>query len=55
MNGILSSLLLIWLATAWFTHVVVSIQSAKWVLLVMGTLVFPISCVHGTGVWFGVF
>lgn len=55
MNSLLSIGLFVWLGAAWLTHVVVSIQSAKWVLLVMGSLVFPIGCVHGTGIWFGVF
>ncbi len=55
MNSILSVALVAWILGAWLTHVIVSIQSAKWVLLVMGSLVFPIGCVHGTGVWLGVF
>lgn len=42
----------IWLAAAWITHVIVSIQTAKWLLLIAGALVFPVGCVHGTGVWF---
>lgn len=55
MDNLIAWLLGIWWVAAWITHVVASIQGAKWVLLVMGTLVFPISCVHGTGVWFGAF
>lgn len=43
------------LFAAWVTHVIVSIQTASWVLLVMGAIVFPIGIIHGIGVWFGLF
>lgn len=55
MDGILSLLLIVWVASAWFTHVVVCVSTAKWILLLVGALVFPIGCVHGTGVWLGAF
>ena len=55
MDNIFSLALAVWIASAWFTHVVVCIQSAKWILLLVGALVFPIGCVHGTGVWLGAF
>lgn len=45
----------LWIVLAWFTHVIVSIQQAKWILLVVGAVFFPVGCVHGTGVWFGAF
>lgn len=45
----------IWVVAAWLTHVVVSIQSASWILLLAGAILFPVGCVHGTGIWFGVF
>ena len=45
----------IWVAAAWLTHVVVSIQTAKWLLLLVGAIFVPVGCVHGTGVWFGAF
>ena len=45
----------IWIAAAWLTHVVVSIQTAKWLLLLVGAIFFPVGCVHGTGIWFGWF
>lgn len=45
----------IWVAAAWLTHVVVSIQTAKWLLLLVGAIFFPVGCVHGTGIWFGWF
>ena len=46
---------LVWVVCAWFTHVVVSIKTASWLLLIAGAIVFPVGCVHGTGVWFGWF
>lgn len=45
----------VWIVAAWLTHVVVSIQQAKWLLLIAGAFVFPVGCVHGTGIWFGWF
>jgi hypothetical protein len=47
--------LLIWTALAWLTHVIVSISTSKWILLLVGAIFFPVGCVHGTGVWFGFF
>lgn len=55
MNDLLSIGVVVWVAAAWLTHVVVSIQSASWLLLLAGAIVFPVGCVHGTGVWFGFF
>lgn len=48
---------LLWLVCvfAWLTHVVVCIQSASYVLLLAGALVFPIGIVHGVGLWLHVF
>jgi len=43
----------IWILAAWFTHVVVCIQAAKWGLLIAGAILVPVAWVHGTGVWFG--
>ncbi len=53
--NIASILLFIWIACAWLTHVIVCIGSSKWLLLIAGAFVFPVGCVHGTGIWFGVF
>ena len=39
---------------AWVTHVVVCIQSAAWVLLVIGALIFPIGAIHGVMIWLGI-
>ena len=36
---------------AWITHVVASIQTASWVLLVIGIFVPPIGWIHGFVVW----
>jgi hypothetical protein len=55
MSDIAGLALVIWVAAAWLTHVVVSIQTTKWLLLLVGAIFFPVGCVHGTGIWFGVF
>lgn len=55
MNGTLGAILAIWVALAWLTHVIVSISTSKWVLLLVGAIFFPVGCVHGTGVWLGAF
>ena len=55
MSDTIGIVLFFWVAAAWFTHVVVSIQTAKWMLLLVGSIFFPVGCVHGTGIWFGAF
>jgi len=55
MGELLPLALMVWVGAAWLTHVVVSIQSASWLLLLAGAIVFPVGCVHGTGIWFGIF
>ena len=55
MSDLLSILVVGWVVLAWLTHVVVSIKTASWLLLIAGAIVFPVGCVHGTGVWFGWF
>jgi hypothetical protein len=55
MSDTIGIVLFIWVAAAWLTHVVVSIQTTKWLLLLVGAIFFPVGCVHGTGIWFGVF
>jgi hypothetical protein len=47
--------LVAWVILSWITHIVVCIQQAKWILLLVGAFVFPVGCVHGTGIWIGVF
>jgi len=54
-EGFWGLLLLVWTGLAWLTHVVVSISTSKWMLLLVGSIFFPVGCVHGTGVWFGIF
>ncbi len=44
-----------WLILSWITHVIVSIKTGSWLLLIAGSIVFPVGCIHGTGVWLGVF
>lgn len=55
MSDLLSLGLVAWVGLAWLTHVVACISSAKWILLLVGAIVFPVGCIHGTGVWFGMF
>ena len=55
MSNTLGLVAAIWVLAAWMTHVVVSIQTAKWLLLLVGAIFFPVGCVHGTGIWFGWF
>ena len=44
-----------WVVLSWLTHVVVCIQQATYILLLVGAIVFPVGCIHGTGVWLGLF
>lgn len=44
-----------WVFLAWLTHVVTCISTSKWIFLLAGAIFFPVGCVHGTGIWFGVF
>jgi len=41
------------LSVAWLSHVVVSIQTQSWILLIIGIVVPPIGWVHGVMTWFG--
>lgn len=38
---------------AWLTHIIASIGSESWGLLIAGAIMFPIGIIHGIGVWFG--
>jgi hypothetical protein len=38
---------------AWFTHVILCIQTSSWFLLVIGIFVPPIGWAHGIGSWLG--
>lgn len=55
MDSLLSLSVVVWVALAWLTHVITCISRAKWILLLVGAIVFPVGCIHGTGVWFGAF
>ncbi len=44
-----------WVFAAWLTHVIACLSKAKWGFLLAGAIFFPVGCVHGTGIWFGVF
>lgn len=46
--------LLISVPAAWITHVIVCLQTAKYILLIAGGIVFPIGVIHGYGIWLGV-
>lgn len=55
MSDLLTLALIGWVAAAWLTHVIACITAAKWLLLLAGAIVFPVGCVHGTGIWLGIF
>ena len=55
MSEVLPILLGGWVILAWFTHVVTCLKTASWGFLIAGSIFFPVGCVHGTGIWFGVF
>lgn len=44
-------LFVVWLVASWLTHVIVCIKTASWGFLIVGAIVFPIACIHGTGIW----
>ena len=47
-------LFFLWFVMSWMTHVVNCIINHEWVFLLAGALFFPIGCIHGTGIWLGV-
>lgn len=55
MGNALPLILMVWVGLAWLTHVITCIAASKWLFLLAGAVFFPIGCVHGTGIWFGVF
>lgn len=38
---------------AWTTHIVHCLIHAKYLLLLVGAIAFPVGFVHGVSVWFG--
>ncbi len=56
MGGLMASTVFGLLVLAgWLTHIIVTIQAAKWILLLAGAILFPIGIIHGWGLWFGLF
>ena len=51
--GILMTM--VWIVSAWVTHIIVCVASESWGLLIAGALGAPIGVIHGTGYWFGFF
>ena len=45
----------VWVIAAWLTHVINTIQNHEWILLLIGSFIFPIGIIHGTGIWFNLF
>lgn len=54
MANVLGILIGLWVPLSWITHVVSCISASKWVFLLAGAIFFPIGCIHGTGIWLGV-
>jgi hypothetical protein len=54
-SDLVAMAIIAWVVLSWLTHIVVCIQEAKYILLLVGAFVFPVGCIHGTGVWFGAF
>jgi len=46
--GILMTLL-----ASWLTHIVYCLITAKYLLLLIGAMVFPVGIIHGAGIWLG--
>lgn len=55
MGYLFGTFVLVWLLAAWFTHIIVCLQTAAWGFLIAGAIFFPVAWVHGTGLWFGLF
>lgn len=50
---IVSFVAVLTIIAAWVTHILVSIKTSAWILLIVGIFVPPIGWVHGVGAWFG--
>ena len=55
MEDLMPILIVLWVFSAWITHIVVCLQTTSWGFLIAGALLFPIAWIHGTGIWFGIF
>ena len=54
-RALLAILFVILVIAGWATHVITTIQSSSWLLLLAGAIVVPIGILHGWGIWFGLF
>ena len=46
--------LILWMPSAWFTHLYVCFSDERWGFLIAGAIFFPVAIIHGTGTWFGI-
>lgn len=53
MKVIAGLMIVVWMAAAWLTHLIVCFTAASWGFLIAGAIFFPVAIVHGTGAWFG--
>lgn len=54
MNTVIYMALLITFISAWVTHIIACLMTAKYLLLIAGAFIFPVGIIHGVGIWFGV-
>ncbi|WP_315740098.1 MULTISPECIES: hypothetical protein [unclassified Bradyrhizobium] len=40
-------------ASAWITHGVTTIKDGRTLLLLVGTIAWPVGVIHGWGIWLG--
>jgi len=52
MSGLLQSVIGVWLAAAWTTHVITCFTEEAWGFLIAGAIMFPVAWAHGTWLWF---
>ena len=46
--------LVVFIISAWITHVVVCLKTDSWGFLIAGAIMFPVAVIHGFGVWLGI-
>lgn len=39
--------------TAWLQHIHSTAVAGRWILMVLGALVFPVGMLHGVAIWLG--
>lgn len=52
-GGLLTAAFILMSIGAWFTHLYVCFNTARWGFLIAGALFFPIAIIHGVGIWLG--